>query len=347
MPAGHAHGGERGLGIDHSELIVSAAIDPYFYGLMSLAVAPDGDAELEEAWFRTLALGAGFSLKGGRFLSGVGYANEQHAHAWDFGDQALMYQALFGEHLIQDGIQVKWLAPTETFVEFGVEAARGQFFPGSEAGGNRNGPGAWALFAKIGGDLGASHSWRAGLNHVTARPRARHAHLDDMGGSEAHVDFSGDSATWIVDFVWKWAPQGNPTHRNLKLQAEYFRRTEEGELACGDNAADGGACTGQVGDYRARQSGWYIQGVYQFMPRWRVGYRYDRLQPGDVDFGVVPLATESHKPSRHSLMVDYSFSEYSRFRVQVARDQSMAAITDNQVMLQYIHSLGAHGAHRF
>ena len=52
-------------------------------------------------------------------------------------------------------------------------------------------------------------------------------------------------------------------------------------------------------------------------------------------------------PVKHSLMADYSFSEFSRFRVQIARDRSMQGVTDNQVTLQYIHSLGAHGAHRF
>ena len=347
IPGGHDHGSERGFSLGHSELILSADVDPYFSGFMNLAVSPDGEAEVEEAWFRTLALGEGFSLKGGRFLSGIGYVNEQHPHAWDFADQNLMYQALFGEHLVQDGVQLKWIAPTEAFLELGIEAGRGDVFPGSDEGGNRNGPGAWAAFAKIGGDVGASHSWRAGVNYFAARPRARHAHLEDAAGVEGHADFSGDSRTWIADLVWKWAPQGNPTHRNLKLQAEYFRRTEDGALACEDNAAEGGACTGLIDAFSSRQSGWYLQGVYQFMPRWRVGYRYDRLDPGSVSFGLNPLATSSYKPTRHSLMADYSFSEFSRLRLQVARDRSMAGLTDNQVTLQYIHSLGAHGAHRF
>jgi hypothetical protein len=46
-------------------------------------------------------------------------------------------------------------------------------------------------------------------------------------------------------------------------------------------------------------------------------------------------------------MIDYSPSEFSRFRVQLAQDKSMQGITDNQLVLQYVHSLGAHGAHRF
>lgn len=343
---GHEHGRGRGFSLDDSELVLSGNIDPYFRGYATLALA-DEEVEVEEAWFQTLGLGRGFSIKGGRFLSGIGYINEQHPHAWDFADQNLMYRALFGEHLIQDGVQARWLAPTETFLELGVEVARGQFFPGSEAGGDRNGAGAWAAFAKVGGDLGESHSWRAGINYLAARPREREGHFEDLNEVEAHTAFTGDSKAWIADFVWKWAPEGNPTQRNFKLQAEYFQREEQGELACEDNTADGGACTGLADAYRSKQSGWYAQGVFQFMPRWRAGYRHDRLDSGTASFGAIPIAHEDYKPYRHSVMLDFSPSEFSRLRLQLAQDRSMQGVKDDQVILQYVHSLGAHGAHRF
>ena len=168
-----------------------------------------------------------------------------------------------------------------------------------------------------------------------------------MNDVEAHTAFTGDSKAWIADFVWKWAPDGNPTQRNVKLQAEYFQREEEGELFCEDNTAAGGACTGFVQPYRTRQSGWYAQGVFQFRPRWRTGYRYDRLDAGTVDFGATPIAADEYRPYRHTVMLDYSPSEFSRFRLQLAQDRSIRGVKDNQVILQYIHSLGAHGAHRF
>ena len=46
-------------------------------------------------------------------------------------------------------------------------------------------------------------------------------------------------------------------------------------------------------------------------------------------------------------MLDYSASEFSRLRMQFARDESRLGQTDNQLMLQYVMSLGAHGAHKF
>jgi len=34
-------------------------------------------------------------------------------------------------------------------------------------------------------------------------------------------------------------------------------------------------------------------------------------------------------------------------RLQFAADESRWGVTDNQVVVQYIYSLGAHGAHKF
>ena len=134
--------------------------------------------------------------------------------------------------------------------------------------------------------------------------------------------------------VLKWAPNGNPTVNNLKLQGEYFRRSEDGDL----NALA----------YASRQSGWYAQTVYQFMPQWRVGYRYDQLDSGSTpDAAAAAPILEAYRPKRHSAMVDWSPSEFSRIRLQLARDYSRRDEPDNQLFLQYIMSLGAHGAHQF
>ncbi len=85
------------------------------------------------------------------------------------------------------------------------------------------------------------------------------------------------------------------------------------------------------------------------MPRWRTGYRYDRLDPGSIDFGGNDafLPVSDHTPTRHALMVDYSPSEFSRLRLQYAKDKSMENQNENQWFVQYIHSLGSHGAHTF
>ena len=141
------------------------------------------------------------------------------------------------------------------------------------------------------------------------------------------------------------------------VSAEINSRREEGDLAFDDSA--GSAVFGELSDsYKSTQSGWYAQAVYRFFPQWRVGYRYDRLNHGDVSNGIVdnglgptaadfPLLMTDHNPTRNTVMVDWSPTEFSRLRLQLAQDKSRAGVTDDQVVLQYIHSLGAHGAHKF
>ena len=332
----------RGFSANESELVVAANIDPYFRGYFN-AVLNDDTIGVEEAWFQTLALGQGLTVKGGRFRSGIGYQNEQHPHAWDFATNTLMVEALFGEGYGNDGLQLKWVAPTELYTELGAEIGRGANFPGTDR--NENGIGSYALFGHLGGDIGDSHSWRSGVSYLSTRALERSGSLADFAGVEVSTAFSGDSKTWMADFVWKWAPRGNPNVNNFKFAAELFRREENGSLNC-----EGGLCgAGSPGAYHATQYGGYAQAVYQFMPRWRTGYRYDLLDPGSRDYGSnnINLPRPDYRPTRHSLMLDYSPSEFSRLRLQYTKDKSTEGISENQWFVQYIYSLGAHGAHAF
>jgi len=342
LPNGTPPGSTRGFSVDDSELVLASNVDPYFRGYFN-ATLNDGTVGVEEAWFQTLALGQGLTVKGGRFRSGIGYQNEQHPHAWDFATNNLMYEALFGEGYGNDGLQLRWVAPTDLFTELGAEIGRGANFPGTDR--NVNGIGDYALYGHIGGDVGDSHSWRGGLSYLSARAEARDGTLADFAGNDVSTAFTGDSKTWLADFVWKWAPLGNPTIHNFKFAAEAFRREENGSLDC-----VGGMCgAGSLGAYQATQYGGYAQGVYQFMQHWRAGYRYDLLDPGSRDFGLnsAKLPSSDYRPTRHSLMVDYSPSEFSRWRLQYTKDKADIGQDENQWYVQYIFSLGTHGAHSF
>jgi hypothetical protein len=290
--------GRRGLSLGESEMTLSANVDDRFAGKLTVALTPENTVEVEEAYGIYTAAPGGLVPKFGRFFSGVGYLNEQHQHVWDFIEAPLAYQAFLGGQYANDGLQVKWIAPIDHFLELGAEAGSGDAFPGSPR--DRNGRGSGAVYAHTGGDVGVSHSWRAGLSYLRTR-------ADDFGAARLG----------IADFVWKWAPNGNARQTNFKLQGEYFRGTSD-ELAL--------------------QSGWYLQGVYQFMPQWRIGARYDRLNAG---------SGSEFTPRRTSVMLDYSPSEFSRLRLQLGQSRTQPEITDNQLFLQYILSLGAHGAHRY
>jgi len=333
--------GKRGFSLAETELAFAASIDPYLSGFANLSFAPDNSVAVEEAFVQTTSLGSGLTLKAGRFFSGIGYLNPKHAHTWDFVDNPLAYQAMLGTQYGDDGVQLKWLAPTDRFLELGIELGRGRSFPGGDN--NSNGAGMVAFTAHVGDDIGDSHSWRAGLSLLNAKADDQSLALSDPFGNSIPGAFSGSTRVWIADAVWKWAPNGNATRTNFTLQGEYLYSTRSGTLVLDPTSL------ASAGTYDVDQSGWYLQGVYQFMPRWRVGLRTERLDPGNPDLGANTglIATSGYRPGKNTLMIDFNPSEFSRVRLQYAQDRAREGSTDNQFFLQYQMSLGAHGAHGY
>jgi len=342
LPPGAEIGpGTRGFSLAESELGFAASIDPWLRGAANIALEADNTVSIEEAYVQTTSLGNGFSLKAGRFFSAVGYLNPQHSHTWDFVDNPLAYQAMLGTQYNDDGLQLTWLPPLDRYIELGAELGRGRSFPGSDTG--RNGAGMAAFTAHTGGDVGDSQSWRAGLSMLNAKAADQGLLGTDTTGGIVTDVFNGSTRVWIADAIWKWAPHGNATRTNFKLQGEYLRSTRSGSLVYDVGNAD------SAGAYRAVQSGWYVQGVYQFMPYWRVALRTERLEPGTPDYGLnaANFTTSGYRPHKNTLMVDFNPSEFSRVRLQFAQDRSREGSTDNQLFVQYQMSLGAHGAHSY
>jgi hypothetical protein len=337
-------GHKQGFNLGESEMGLSANIDPQFQGVSTLALDPAGGISVENAFVRTVSLANGFNLKFGRFFSGMGYLNEQHAHAWDFVDQPLAYATLWENQLSEDGLQLKWLAPADLFIEIGGETGKGRGYPGTNR--PKNGSGANTLFAHFGGDVGIEQSWRAGVSlHRTRAVDRESTNVPDLNGNAANTLFSGDSETAGLDFVWKYAYNGNISMRYLKVQGEYFRRNENGALTYDPAAAN------TTSSYSHIQTGGYVQSIYQFVPRWRLGLRYDQLGASRAKIGAANaenVITDYHYvPSRTTLMLDYSPSEFSRLRVQWAQDKTRQDLPDAQFLVQYTMSLGAHGAHQY
>ena len=146
--------------------------------------------------------------------------------------------------------------------------------------------------------------------------------------------FTGDTRLYAVDFRYVWAPTGNSRQKEVLLQGEYFWREEEGvyTLAEGDEVheerLDGGS------------HGWYAQGVFKFSPKWRIGARYSQLYSPE-DSGI------DHDPYAVAVMGDWSNSEFSRIRLQYNYEKLEEDLGDNQFLLQYIMSIGAHAAHKY
>ena len=354
-------GGEAGLpdngfALGHNELSISANIDDKFYGRINTAIVyEDGETEveIEEAYVETLKLGAGFTAKGGRFYSGIGYLNSIHDHAHDFADRPLVYDAMFGGHLINTGIQARWVAPIDTFLSVGTEISSGTEFPGGDNADNNKG---LVFFVKTGGDINVSSSWLLGASYFESEFDVREAGGHQHGAGAAVADnelLNGEVDVAGIDFIYKWAPQGNAKSTNLKIQAEYFVKNETADA----EFTEGGSSAQASLD--GQQKGYYIQGVYQFMPAWRVGLRYDHLQAKNtitnfVDSGIdaEEFLDESNlgtagDPNKSSVMLDYSPSHFSRIRLQYSLFDNGLEADNNIVTLQYTMSLGSHGSHTF
>jgi len=330
--------GSEGLGIDETELNFSASVDDKFRGAATIALHEhegETEVELEEAYVATTALPAGIELKAGRFFSELGYLNSHHTHGDDFADRPLTNRAFLDNSYGDDGLQVSAVLPTPIYSEIGGGIYRGNDFPGGGAEGSDIG--SWTAYGRVGGDIGNKTSWRLGLSTLQANDVNREA-----GHEGEEVVFEGDSDLYIADVRAVYAPTGNNAEQELVFQGEYFMRDEDGTYD--DIDLGSGAVA-----YDDSQSGWYAQSVYKFRPQWRAGVRYSQLYAGDVPAGLAggALDDEGHDPWSATAMVDWTNSEFSRLRAQVSREEVADGQEDNQFTLQYIMSLGAHGAHNY
>jgi len=326
--------GLQGLSLGESEISFAANIDDKFYGQFTLSYEDDNgkvSTSIEEAYIDTLALPDGLSLRAGRFYSNIGYLNSHHTHTDNFVDRPLAYQAFLANQYGDDGAQLRWVAPTDVFLEFGGELFRGENYPAAGAG--HSGVGTHTLFAHAGGDVGDDNSWLAGVSMLKANA---------TGGDDG---FSGDNTLYLADATWKWAPNGNTKDGGVTLRSEYFLDRRDGTYnpAAGIDSAsidltDPVLSQPWVGDRR----GVYLEAVYRLNRSWDAGYRFDKLWTGAGN----PYGTD-FDPVRHSVELTWRNSEFSFFRIQYSHDDPIRGSTDNALYLQYDVSLGAHGAHKF
>ncbi|MEZ5922076.1 MAG: hypothetical protein R3C60_12085 [Parvularculaceae bacterium] len=129
-------------------------------------------------------------------------------------------------------------------------------------------------------------------------------------------------------------PNGNPTVRNLILSGEYFFGNEKGDL--------------NLVPVDQNRSGFYVQGVYQFRPSWRVGLRHARLMSESAPLALAGTSLDDfgRSPEAFSAQLEYDTSEFSRFRILYTYDHS-DLLSNNELIARYTVIIGPHGAHRF
>jgi hypothetical protein len=346
----HGPNAKNGFNFNYAELSLYSVVDPYFdlFGVFHLH---QEGFEIEEAYINTRKLPLGLKVKAGKFKSSFGRINEQHAHYWDFADDPLIYSAFFGkENLNETGAQLTWLAPTHFYLMFGSEVLVGN----NEASFGADG------FQDAGGthEIEESNGPNLYVGYVKSSLEAKKL-VALFGGSIAYgktrtndgVDQSpaenpqghgiyGNTSIFGGDLTLKYLLG---SYRYLSLQTEYLYRSMSGDRY--DN-------TGGTMSLDKRQSGLYSQLVYRISQCWRTGLRYDLLQRNLIKSGGETANLPENLP-RYTAMLEYNPTEFSRIRLQYSHDRSGyldsedSPEVNNEVILQFNITIGAHGAHKF
>jgi len=154
---------DRGFNLNYAEVAMSSAVDPYF-DAFAIFHMRSNEFEIDEAYVSTRDLPNGLKVKAGKFKSAFGRYNEKHQHAWEFSEQALVYAAMFGpEGLSDPGVQIQWVAPTDTYIMLGAEAMQGT---NEQSFGYEKGNNLYNTYAKASVDITDDTSILAGVSYI-------------------------------------------------------------------------------------------------------------------------------------------------------------------------------------
>ncbi|MCP5107695.1 MAG: hypothetical protein GY950_30180 [bacterium] len=367
---GHAHASanaKNGFNLNYGELVLAAAVDPYFDLFTSFHLTEDS-FEMEEAYVETRRLPLGFRVKLGKFFSGFGRLNARHAHLWDFSDIPLVYRVFFGEEgLLEKGIQLNWTAPTDFYLALGVETLQGtnessfgvgEFHLVAEDTGTEMEigepplPNLWNVFAKTSVDVG-DFVVLAGVSYAMGKFRTDHFEDEE----EPH-GFAGDTRLLGIDLTAKYIID---SYRYLAFEMEYMYRHRDGMRYGVHQDAQGhegeehhedehGAYEVDTAAMETKQAGLYAQLVYRFHKLWRFGARWDLLHQNDIRVESDSLNLPA-KLNRYGFMVDFSPTEFSRIRLQYNINRYAFFEEErkdyHEFFFQFNFAVGAHGAHPF
>jgi hypothetical protein len=320
----------QGFNVDSVELFLFSPVDPYLNLYANLPVTDDG-IEIEEAYVVTTALPEGWQIKGGKFKSNFSRLDSQHPHAWDFWDIALPYRAFLGSEGLggEKGVQLTYLPTLPVYTIFGAEVLQGEnallFGQGASEG-----PHAFTFFVKSAVDTSDNSTFYFGPSVLFGKT--------DNTNIIPNTEVRGNSALYGLEVVWKWKPTSREA---LTVQSEYLLLSQSGDTI------DPTTLT-VIDPLRRMQDGFYIQGIYR-MNRWGVGARYDVL---NLFYDTFKLAGVQQNfggtPHRETASLEYNPSEFTRVRLQLAHDQSdPSGRTNNEAILQFNFTVGAHPAHSF
>jgi len=298
------------LQMHESELGFQAIIDPYARGDFFLSFGEEG-VNLEEGYITFTALPANLVAKVGKMRAAFGKVNTLHNHVLPWVDRPLVTNNLVGgEDGIDDaGVSIERIfpAPKGIFLE-----ATGQLFRGDS--GNPQSP---LFHASTKNDVSA-------VAHLRSYKDLTESTNVDLGLSYArgHNDQGTNFLTQLygIDATVRWKPLRRSIYHSFVGRSEFIWSQR------------------QQFPSEQRAFGFYTSGDYQLGRRWFVGGRFDRS--GRSEFANLT-------DTGTSAVLTYWPSEFSQIRGQYRFARYAGNIDTNELLLQVMFSLGAHGAHPF
>ncbi len=298
------------LEMHESEVGFQAIIDPYARGDFFISFGESG-VNLEEGYITFTALPAGIVAKVGKMRSAFGKVNMMHNHVLPWVDRPLVTNNLVGgEDGIDDaGVSISRIipAPKGLFLE-----ATGQVFRGDS--GTDDSP---VFHASRDSDVSA-------VAHLRSYADINESTNIDIGLSYArgHNELGTDFLTQLygIDATLRWKPLRRSIYHSFVGRGEFIWSQRQ-----------------QV-PTEQRAFGFYTSADYQLGRRWFLGGRYDLSDRSR-------FANLTDKGG--SLVLTYWPSEFSQIRGQYRHTSYADNISANELFMQVIFSLGAHGAHPF
>ena len=303
------------LQMHESEVGFQAIIDPYARGDFFISFGEEG-VNLEEGYITFTALPAGVVAKVGKMRSVFGKVNLMHNHVLPWIDRPIVNTNLVGgeDGMDDAGVSIERIlpAPKGIFLE-----ATGQVFRGDSADvfkASQKSDVSTVAHLRGYKDITESTNLDIGLSYARGH--------NDAGTNLVTPLSSTDFLTQLygVDATLRWKPLRRSIYHSFVGRSEFTWSQRQQPLR------------------EQRAFGFYTSADYQLKRRWFLGGRYDWSDRSR-------FANVTDKGG--SVVLTYWPSEFSQIRGQYRFTNYAENIKANELLMQVIFSLGAHGAHPF
>ncbi len=342
----HAHShnethSKNGFNFNNAELEIEAAIGKDFEVFSTFHLAEDS-FEVEELYGKTLNKD-GFNVKAGKFLSSFGINNSKHPESWDFAQQPIINNFLFGDHgLNEKGIGLSW---NNRDLKVGFEVLNGEnerSFGTSKIEYTTNGgfeikeatkPELYVAYLKHNQRFGTTVI-NTGLSFADGTTRIDHTDDDTPHAVETDTKIYGADLTLKFPFT---------RISDITVTTEYMRREMDGT-----KYKDNGLIIQNLVETRD-QSGFYTSAIYTIDPKWKTGIQFNKITKNEIITNTINQNITSDF-KKTSFMVEHNYNENNKFRLQYNKDKSKytdasGQLSYNEVIFQWVFTFGT-GEHK-